>query len=151
MLESRDLHHPWVYPPDTPKAYRAYLARARRPDFKAFLVRRTSDGALAGVINVSQIVLSNFRSAYLGYYGSAPLRGQGYMAEGLRLLVRHAFTKLGLHRLEANVQPANTDSITLLRRCAFRKEGFSPRYLKIAGRWRDHDRWTLLSDTPGGP
>ena len=144
MRDSRPLHRPWVSPSATPTAYRAWLARARRPDFKAFLVLRKGDNAIAGVINVSQIVLGNFRSAYLGYYGSAPLCGQGYMTEGLRLLVRHAFTTLGLHRLEANVQPANADSIALLRRCGFRQEGFSPRYLKIAGRWRDHERWTIL-------
>ncbi|MET0226616.1 MAG: hypothetical protein ABW187_09260 [Dokdonella sp.] len=25
-------------------------------------------------------------------------------------------------------------------------EGYSPRYLKIRGRWRDHERWAILSD-----
>ena len=102
------------------------------------------------MINVSQIVLGNFKSAYLGYYGSAPLRGHGYMTEALRLLARHAFTTLGLHRLEANVQPKNADSLALLHRCGFRKEGFSPRYLKIRAHWRDHERWTLLSDDARG-
>jgi len=28
----------------------------------------------------------------------------------------------------------------------FRREGFSPRYLKIGGHWRDHERWTILAD-----
>jgi ribosomal-protein-alanine N-acetyltransferase len=65
---------------------------------------------LAGVVNLSQIFLGRFRSAYLGYYAAAPLAGRGYMTEGLGLVVRHAFRRLGLHRLEANVQPGNAAS-----------------------------------------
>jgi ribosomal-protein-alanine N-acetyltransferase len=76
----------------------------------------------------------------------APSVGYGYMEEGLRLVLRHAFRDLGLHRVEAAIQPANERSIALVRRCGFRLEGFSPRYLKIGGRWRDHQRWALLAE-----
>jgi len=75
-----------------------------------------------------------------------PFAGEGYMSEGLRLVARHAFGKLGLHRLEANIQPGNRASIRLVRGGGFRREGFSPRYLKIFGRWRDHERWALTAD-----
>lgn len=68
------------------------------------------------------------------------------MTEGLRLVITYAFEKLHLHRLEANIQPKNIKSIALVKRCGFRKEGYSPRYLKIGGRWRDHERWTILSE-----
>ena len=86
------------------------------------------------------------RSAYLGYFALEPYAGQGYMGEGLRLVLRHAFGPLGLHRLEANIQPGNAASIGLVKAAGFRREGLSPRYLKIAGRWRDHERWAILAE-----
>ena len=107
-----------------------------------------------GVINVNEIVRGHFRSAYLGYYAFVSLAGRGYMSEGLALALRWAFGELRLHRVEANIQPANEASRALVRRLGFRREGFSRRYLKITGRWRDHERWALLAEdwrgAPGG-
>lgn len=143
---SRSLHRPWVYPPEDAEAFASYLRRVRSPDAVGFVVRRNEDDAITGVINLSQIFLGNFRSAFLGYYALEPFAGRGYMTEGMRLALHHAFGVLGLHRLEANVQPANASSVALVRRLGFRREGFSPRYLKVGGRWRDHERWAILAE-----
>jgi ribosomal-protein-alanine N-acetyltransferase len=62
------------------------------------------------------------------------------------LALHYAFVRLKLHRLEANIQPGNQPSLALVTRLGFQREGFSPRYLKIAGRWRDHERWALLAE-----
>ena len=118
------------------------------PGNRAYLVRRGDSDALVGVFNVSNIVLGPLRSAYLGYYAFAGHERQGLMREGLAAVLRRAFGELRLHRLEANIQPGNAASIALVKACGFRREGFSPRYLKIGGRWRDHERWAILADRP---
>ena len=130
--------------PGTPVRYRAYLARCRRPGFAAWLVCRREDDEVLGAIELSQIVLGPFRSAYLGYFVGEPYARQGYMTEALGHAIREAFTRLRLHRVEANIQPDNAASIALVKRLGFAKEGYSRRYLKVGGRWRDHERWALL-------
>jgi ribosomal-protein-alanine N-acetyltransferase len=139
---SRTLHRGVVAPPCTREEFRAYLARSRRPSHIAHLV--CLDGnELAGVVNLSEIVRGAFRSAYLGYYAFVPHHGNGHMTAAMRLVVSRAFRAYRLHRVEANIQPSNRRSIALVRRLGFRLEGLSPRYLRIAGRWRDHERWAL--------
>jgi ribosomal-protein-alanine N-acetyltransferase len=143
---SRRLHGTWSSLPDAPERFAELLAGASVPAEAVFLIVRTEDGAMAGIARLSQIFLGNFRSAYLGYSAFVPFEGRGYMTEGLRLVLREAFGPIGLHRVEANVQPENDRSIALVERLGFRREGFSPRYLKLAGRWRDHVRYAILAE-----
>lgn len=140
---SRALHRPWVAPPTTPEQLDDWMARSQEPDLDTSLVCRLEDGAIVGVFTLSQIFRRSFQSAYLGFYVGAPYAGQGYMSEGMELLLKHVFVTLKLHRIEASVQPANRRSLALVKRSGFRREGFSPRYLKIGGRWRDHERWAI--------
>jgi len=150
---SRALHANWVRAPRSAAGFANYLrrfagARSRRASATqvGFLVCRAEDDAPVGVFNLSEIVRGAFRSAYLGYYALAPHAGHGYMAEGLALTLRVAFRKLKLHRIEANVQPGNRRSVALVRAAGFAREGFSRSYVRIAGRWRDHERWAMLAE-----
>ena len=142
VTRSRKLHGRWAVPPRTAKAFDTYLARFSAPSHVGFWILAES-GELAGVINISEIVRGNFQSGYLGYYAFAPHNSKGYMCAGLKEVVRYAFRNLKLHRLEANIQPGNERSRKLIQHLGFRLEGFSNRYLKIAGRWRDHQRWAI--------
>ena len=143
---SRGLHHPWVQPPHTPDAYRDYLSKHQEPHGITFFIWLEASRGLVGVVNVSEIVHGCFHSAYLGYYAFVPFAGRGLMKEGLAQVITHAFQVAKLHRLEANIQPANRASKALVKKLGFRREGLSPRYLKINGRWRDHERWAILSE-----
>lgn len=139
---SRRLHRPWVSPPADAKAFANYLARFDGSAHHGFVV--VSQGQLAGAIHVTNIIMGAFRSGYLGYYAFAGQERRSLMTAGLNAVVRCAFKQLGLHRVEANIQPGNTASIALVKRCGFQREGLSPAYLKIGGRWRDHERWAKL-------
>ncbi len=139
---SADLHHPWVDPPTDEAAMDTYLRRQSSDDFCGLLAV-TAAGDPVGVFSLSQIFRGGFQNAYLGFYGFVGMVGRGLMAEGLRAALRYAFGPLRLHRVEANVQPANARSIALVQRVGFRLEGFSPRYLFIDGAWRDHERYAM--------
>lgn len=141
---SRDLHRPWVYPPDDAVAYADYLGRLRTPNHCGFLLRLGKGGDLVGVVNLNNIQRGVLQSASLGFYVFRPHERRGLMSEGVRRVIGLAFAQLGLHRIEANIQPANGASLALIRRLGFVKEGYSRRYLKVGGRWRDHERWALL-------
>ena len=147
--ESRELHQPWTYPPERADQFEELYARSRREDCVCLLACLRDGGQIAGVLIVSQIVRGAFQSAYLGYYAHGHHAGRGYMREAMLQTVDHAFGQLGLHRLEANIQPSNRASIALARSAGFRLEGFSPRYLLIGGQWRDHERYAITAEDHG--
>ena len=167
LRDSAAFHRPWFpAPPEGsdpfgPEAFATYLAGddgERRVRFLLFERGQGEDraeGPLVGAVNVGEIVRGVFRSAYLGYFLGAHATGRGYMREGLDAVVTHAFADraeggLGLHRLEANIIPDNAPSLAVVRALGFRREGLSERYLKIDGRWRDHERWAITVEDRTG-
>jgi ribosomal-protein-alanine N-acetyltransferase len=146
---SRELHRPWTYPPERTDQFEELYARSRRDDTLCLLACLRESGEIAGVVILSQIVRGAFQSAYVGYYAHQRHAGQGYMREAMVQTVDHAFGPLGLHRIEANIQPGNEASVALARAAGFRLEGFSPRYLLIGGQWRDHERYAITADDRG--
>jgi len=145
VRRSRTLHDPWGAPPYSRTQFETYLRRATSDSHRGFLI--------------APGLRCNRRSRQSGKYYSwsaarclhwllrlCPHAGEGLMREGMKLVLKHVFQKLRLHRLEANIQPKNRASIRLARSCGFVREGFSRRYLKVNGRWQDHERWALLSE-----
>jgi ribosomal-protein-alanine N-acetyltransferase len=145
-IDSAPLHGSFLSAPDTPARFTAFLNRAARDDQASYLIRHTACGGLVGYVNINNIVRGALRSGYLGYAAFRSHARRGLMTAGLAAVVTDAFTSLGLHRLEANIQPDNEPSLSLVRRLGFQREGFSPRYLLIDGQWRDHERWAMVAD-----
>lgn len=133
-------------PLSTARAFAAYVERCRMPDYLGMIVCRCEDDQIVGAVNLSQIVRGTFQSAYMGYQVFQPFARQRYMTDAMTLVLRVTFARLRLHRVEANIQPTNVASIALVKRAGFVKEGYSPRYMKIGGRWRDHERWAITAE-----
>lgn len=134
VQRSKDMHTPWVSPPSSHAEYARYLEECSRENHCAFFVTERETGVLVGVYNLSNIIRGCFQNAFLGYYGFFPNAKKGYMTEALALVINYAFFTLGLHRIEANIQPKNVASIALVKRQGFIEEGYAKHYLRVQGR-----------------
>ncbi len=146
VAKSHDLHFPWVNPPSNQEEYSNYLKKIDAESNLSFLIKLNKTNKIAGIININEIVKGCFQSGYLGFYIFSGFESQGLMSEGLSLVINYAFNQLKLHRLEANIQPDNIKSISVIKKQRFRHEGFSPKYLKINGVWKDHERYAITPD-----
>lgn len=144
-IASQELHADWVTCPKTPVEFWGGLDKYDSETNIGYLVIDDEDNLVAWV-SLSEIARGGFQSAYMGYCVFRPFEGKGLMSKAMKLVMVRAFGDLGLHRLEANIQPKNSNSIGLVRALGFRREGLSVRYLKIAGEWRDHERYAITSE-----
>ncbi len=114
-----------------------------------FIAHEPGSETIAGSVNLQSIERGIFQCAVLGYSIDGAFEGRGYAREMVGAVVDYAFGRLGLHRVEANYQPANERSGRLLRALGFVVEGYARDYLFMSGAWRDH---VLTSRTnPGSP
>jgi ribosomal-protein-alanine N-acetyltransferase len=145
FLQANDAHlAPWSPLPPAgfaTEAFQATRMAAEAADREAGRSWRWlffRDDELIGWANVTTIVRGVWHCANLGYAVGAEFQGQGLVREGVEAVVAHAFTELGLHRLQANYMPRNERSGRLLKRLGFKVEGYAYDYLLIDGRWEDH-------------
>ena len=154
--ESRDFLVPWEPSWSSDALSRAaFRRRLRSHDAEwqrgtgySFLMFRADDDALVGGVTLSNVRRGVAQSASLGYWVGEPFARQGYMTEGLRVVLDFAFDRLALHRIEAACLPANRPSQGLLLKSGFKEEGYSRQYLRINGRWQDHRLFAVLQGDP---
>jgi ribosomal-protein-alanine N-acetyltransferase len=143
---SSEFLYPWVYLPRSAAEFDRYYERFDRKTAECMVIGVRETGAIAGSVSVNEIIRGPYQRATVGYNAFAPSAGLGYMSEGLGLILRFAFNDLGLHRLEADIQPGNEASKRLASRVGFRKEGYSPDFIRIEGVWKDHERWAVTAE-----
>ncbi len=104
------------------------------------------DNALAGEINLNNIVRGALQCGTIGYWIDRDRAGHGYTAEGVAVLTRFCFDELHLHRLEICIVPRNTNSRRVMEKLRLREEGVAQRYLEINGVWEDHLRFAITAE-----
>jgi len=155
-IESRDYHAPWdpVRPLDfwelpvvAARLHAQMIDSAAGGSLCLCLCLKDDPEHIIGMANLRNIVRGALQACHLGY-GLSPLAvGRGYMSEAVLRAVRIGFTEYGLHRIEVNIMPRNTRSLAVAERCGFEREGFSPKYLRINGKWEDHVRLARINDS----
>ena len=131
----------WGAPPWTePAQADAMLARgavgfAAREAIRFALVPREG-GPMIGSCALFTIDAQN-RRAEMGYILAREAWGKGLMHEALTALLDWGFGPLGLHRVEADVDPRNVASVKSLERLGFAREGFLRQRWQVAGEISD--------------
>lgn len=154
-LRCREFHRPWdpERPPDfwEPDVVARRLAHELETAVSdaglvVYLSTVEEPARVIGRIAFHNVVRGFSQSCTVGYGLAPDATGRGFMSEALNAAVaRIAFGELGLHRVEAAVIPRNTRSLKVVERCGFEREGYSPRFLKIAGVWEDHVRFARIN------
>src|SRR5213592_1880913 len=116
----------------------------------AFAIVERSTGAMYGRIALANVVRGAWENATMGYFVDEAVGGRGYATEAVGLALRFAFGPCRLHRVQAAVMPRNARSRRVLEKNGFRHEGFSPRYLRLDGAWRDHDLFAITVEEYDG-
>lgn len=93
---------------------------------------------VVGTVSLTSIVMGAFRSCFLGYKLDKDHLNRGLMTEAVGLVTDYAFSRLRLHRIEANVMPWNRASLRVAEKNGYEPEGLAREYLYINGRWEDH-------------
>ena len=131
----------------TPAGQRAEIERDRQEwaadRTYAFAIVERDGGAMRGRIALANVVRGAWENATLGYFVDQAVGSRGYATEAVSLALDFAFGPCRLHRVQAAVMPKNARSRRVLEKNGFRHEGFSPRYLRLDGDWRDHDLFAI--------
>jgi ribosomal-protein-alanine N-acetyltransferase len=104
------------------------------------------DQQIAGEVNLNNVIRGAMQSGTIGYWVDQRHAGNGYVAEGVAVLMRFAFEQLNLHRVEICIVPRNTNSRRIMDKLDIREEGLAERYLEINGVWEDHIRYAMTAE-----
>lgn len=128
------------------KTHRSMFFNSPLHSFAVFL---NKDKSLIGFVGMNHIIRRHHQSAFIGYWIFNNHWGHGYATEATDLCIKLAFEELKLHRVEAEIQPANKPSIRVVKKLGFWKEGLSKKRLFMKGKWRDYLIYALTCEKRG--
>ncbi|MFE4216826.1 GNAT family N-acetyltransferase [Streptomyces sp. NPDC056844] len=128
---------PSPYSDEAAEAYvRRQWERAARGEGYPFAIARTRDRRPVGSIGLWLADVAQGR-ATLGYWMTAPVRGQGVAGAALRTVTTWALHELRIPRVQLLVEPWNTASVRTAESAGYRREGLMRGWQEVGGRRRD--------------
>lgn len=111
-----------------------------------YLFLKGHSDAPVGMAVFDNVIRGIFQSCTLGYLLGEDYQGKGLMTEGLETAIQFVFGRMNLHRISAAHVPTNKRSCAVLTGLGFETVGLEPKYLRINGKWLDHELHTLIND-----
>ena len=155
--EVREANDDWLTPwegttPEgpSPKSTFGTMLRIQQREFEAgrlFPFMLEHEGRYVGQVTLGNIIRGSLRGAYIGYWIDHRAAGRGLMPTAVAMVLDFGLTDVGLHRIEINIRPENARSIRVVEKLHLPFEGLRPRYLHIAGDWRDHNCYVADTET----
>ncbi|HZC74626.1 MAG TPA: GNAT family protein [Gaiellaceae bacterium] len=126
-----------IRPPEffTADGQRERLQRQLDGETYAFAI--LDDGAIAGTINLFNIVRESLQSGTIGYWVDHARNGRGLATGAVGEILDYAFGELELHRVEAATLVDNASSQRVLEKNGFDRIGLARKFLRIDDDWRD--------------
>ncbi|WP_185204555.1 GNAT family N-acetyltransferase [Chryseobacterium sp. C3] len=109
------------------------------------LITEKDTKAVIGDIGIHFFGAENLQTE-LGITLNKDFQGRGYASEALKGIINFLFSDLKKHRIMASVDPENIDSLKLMERIGFRKEGHFVKSLFWKNNWTDDVIYALLRE-----
>jgi RimJ/RimL family protein N-acetyltransferase len=123
--------------PDPEVARRWYATRGEHDDRLDLAIVENATGTYVGEVVLNDLNVDNrscgFRISLVGPRAF----GRGYGTEATRLVLRHAFETVGIHRVELDVYPFNPRARHVYEKAGFVLEGTKREALFWDGEWFD--------------
>ncbi|MHB0928029.1 MAG: GNAT family N-acetyltransferase [Candidatus Nanopelagicales bacterium] len=155
--EVRETNRDWLRPwegtsPDGHKPETSFGTMLRTVNAEMAAGRTVSfaieyQGRYAGTLTIGNIIRGSLQAAYIGYWIDHRVAGRGIMPTAVAMALDFGLGELGLHRIEISIRPENAPSLRVVEKLRLPLEGRRPRYLHIAGDWRDHNIYVAYQDT----
>jgi RimJ/RimL family protein N-acetyltransferase len=131
-----------------PRATRSYIkdmiSRSKKREYFCFVMRDYEGGEPIGLVFLKEFDWTVPRCE-TAYFISSIYEAKGITTMGVMWAVDFAFTRLGMEKVVARVDPENIGSCTVLERCGFVREGIMRRDYRTAdGRLLDLAMYSVL-------
>lgn len=120
-----------------------YATNRKEESGYAWAVCDKTSGDVMGIFSL-YFINKNHKRAELGYWLLPPYWNKGFATEAITAILNYAKKELNLHRISAEIEPANTASLKLLQKLGFKQDGTLRDYELKNGLFQDLEIWSVL-------